>query len=278
MNKPILSIITVNFNNSTGLLKTLQSIKSQSFSSYEHIIIDANSTDGSKEIIIQYQKENSLLNFWSSEPDKGIYDGMNKGIEHANGEYLYFLNSGDCLVDDILTQVPFDGTQYLYGDDRLLKTNKKERIRVYPDIPDFIYLSNDSLCHQSCFIHRSLFEERRYNVRYKIAADWIHSFQCIIIEQCSYRHLPFIISECAGGGVSSNAQELYQERIKWFKENFPPVLSKGLIDCSVLEASSFRSILPILGSTHKFKMRMKYLILFLYRIHTLFSSKCKQRK
>ena len=94
MNGPILSIITVNFNNNLGLLKTLESVSSQSFSSYEHIIIDAGSTDGSRETIIQYEKENPHLSFWSSEPDKGIYDGMNKGIDHAKGQYLYFLNSG----------------------------------------------------------------------------------------------------------------------------------------------------------------------------------------
>ena len=97
MNGPILSIITVNFNNNLGLLKTLESVSSQSFSSYEHIIIDAGSTDGSRETIIQYEKENPHLSFWSSESDKGIYDGMNKGIDHAKGQYLYFLNSGDCL-------------------------------------------------------------------------------------------------------------------------------------------------------------------------------------
>lgn len=276
MNKPVLSIITVNFNNNKGLIRTLESIKQQSFLSYEHIIIDAGSTDGSKETIVAYAQSTTHLSFWSSEPDKGIYDGMNKGIDQANGEYLYFLNSGDCLINDILSQIPFDGTQYLYGDDQLRRKNKQNRIRVYPDIPDFLFLSNDSLCHQSCFIHRSLFEGRRYNIQYRIAADWIHSFQCIIIEKCSYRHLPVIISECDAGGVSSNAQKLYQERIKWFKESFPPVLSKGLIECSTLEASSFKEILPLLGHTNKFKKRMKKLILFLYKIHILFS--CKHRQ
>ncbi|MDE6821794.1 glycosyltransferase family 2 protein [Bacteroides acidifaciens] len=273
MNKPILSIITVNFNNNEGLIRTLKSVKTQSFSSYEHIIIDAGSTDKSKETIVAYEQSTSHLSYWTSQPDKGIYDGMNKGIEHANGEYLYFLNSGDCLIEDILTQIKFDGTKYLYGDDCLHRANKKDRIRTYPDIPDFVFLSNDSLCHQACFIHHSLFKTKKYNIDYKIAADWIHCFQCIIIEKCSYRHIPIIIAKCDNGGISSNGQKLYQERIRWFKEYFPPVISKGLIDCSALEASSFRNILPILGNTHKFKTRMRSLISFLYRIHTLFSLK-----
>ena len=124
MNGPILSIITVNFNNSHGLLKTLESVNSQSFSSYEHIIIDAGSTDGSIEIIVQYKKANPHLSYWSSEPDKGIYDGMNKGIEHAKGQYLYFLNSGDCLSQDVLSKIHFDGTEYLYGDTILFYKRK----------------------------------------------------------------------------------------------------------------------------------------------------------
>ena len=141
MNGPILSIITVNFNNNLGLLKTLESVSSQSFSSYEHIIIDAGSTDGSRETIIQYEKENPHLSFWSSEPDKGIYDGMNKGIDHAKGQYLYFLNSGDCLSQDILAKIPFDGTEYLYGD-TILFYKRKTKKRVYPDTLDLIYLSD----------------------------------------------------------------------------------------------------------------------------------------
>lgn len=124
MTQPTLSIITVNFNNNKGLIATLNSIKNQSFTSYEHIIIDACSTDGSKETIIKYSKETSHLAYWVSEKDNGIYDGMNKGIEHASGEYLYFLNSGDCLIKDVLRHIPFDGTQYIYGNIKLYQQTK----------------------------------------------------------------------------------------------------------------------------------------------------------
>ena len=82
-----LSIITINLNNKGGLMKTLDSVNSQSYTDYEHIIIDANSTDGSKELILEYEKKNPHLTYWISEPDKGIYDGMNKGITRAKGEY-----------------------------------------------------------------------------------------------------------------------------------------------------------------------------------------------
>lgn len=94
MEIPKLSIITINFNNNCGLKSTLESIKLQSFTDYEHIIIDAGSSDGSKTTIEKYEKESSHLTYWISESDKGIYDGMNKGIKQAKGEYIYFLNQG----------------------------------------------------------------------------------------------------------------------------------------------------------------------------------------
>ena len=81
MKNPKLSIITVNFNNNEGLIKTLSSIQRQNYSDYEHIIIDAGSTDNSLATILEYQKKASHLTFWVSEPDKGIYDGC---IKHAN--------------------------------------------------------------------------------------------------------------------------------------------------------------------------------------------------
>lgn len=94
--------------------------------SYEHIIIDANSTDGSKDTILKYEEKTTHLTYWCSEPDKGIYDGMNKGIERASGEYIYFLNSGDCLTENILQKIPLDGTGYIYGDIKFIGGKKIE--------------------------------------------------------------------------------------------------------------------------------------------------------
>lgn len=102
-NTPQLSIITINRNDAQGLEKTLESIwKKQSFKDFEHIIIDGASTDNSINIIKKYA---SHLSYWVSEPDKGIYNAMNKGIIKAKGNYLLFLNSGDWLENDILARV-----------------------------------------------------------------------------------------------------------------------------------------------------------------------------
>ena len=94
---PLISIITVNLNNLEGLKRTMTSVFEQTWQEYEYIIIDGGSTDGSKEYIESFSDKISV---WVSEPDAGIYNGMNKGIKVANGEYLLFLNSGDHLFDN----------------------------------------------------------------------------------------------------------------------------------------------------------------------------------
>lgn len=272
MSRPILSIITVNLNNSQGLRDTIQNIKQQTFSSYEHIIIDGGSTDASIEIIAEYESKSSYLTYWVSEPDKGIYDGMNKGIEHAQGEYLCFLNSGDCFANDILNQINFDGTQYIYGNVRMI-TQGGYQDNSYPDTPDLIYLSNHSLAHQTCFIHRSLFENHKYDTDYKIISDWAHALQCIIFDRCSYKYIPLTIAICDGNGISSNYQEINTERIKWFQEKLPAPLSQAFLECMAFDNSTFRPIIPMISKTRRFKIRVRKLITFLYVIHSLLSRK-----
>lgn len=265
---PILSIITVNYNNKTGLIKTLESIKKQTFSSYEHIIIDADSKDGSKDTILKYEKKAPHLTYWCSEPDKGIYDGMNKGIDKANGKYLYFLNSGDCLIEDTLQKIPFDGTGYIFGNIRFTggKKNKEEKA---PDKIDLVFFLTKSLPHQACFIHKSLFDSRKYDTNYKIIGDWIHSVQCIILHGCSYKHIPFIIAEYDQNGISSSYQRSQDERFKWLKANISPPFYEAFKELSELQQSAFRDVIPILNKTRKFQKRARKIVMFLYKINAI---------
>ena len=85
-----LSIITINLNNAAGLRKTIQSVVNQTYIDFEYIIIDGFSSDGSIEVIKEYADR---INYWVSEPDRGIYNAMNKGILKTSGEYIHFLNS-----------------------------------------------------------------------------------------------------------------------------------------------------------------------------------------
>ena len=89
-----LTIITINFNHKEGLKRTIDSIVNQTFIGYEWIVVDGGSTDGSKELIEQYKDH---FAWWCSEPDKGVYNAMNKGISHATGEALprLYISSGE---------------------------------------------------------------------------------------------------------------------------------------------------------------------------------------
>ncbi|MCC6690867.1 MAG: glycosyltransferase, partial [Bacteroidia bacterium] len=116
MTMPKLSVISINLNNRLGLEKTIKSVIDQSFQDFEYIVIDGASTDGSIDVI----KANAdKFSYWVSEKDKGIYHAQNKGIAHANGEYLLFLNSGDYLYSSNVLQTFFSknySEDILYGD------------------------------------------------------------------------------------------------------------------------------------------------------------------
>lgn len=277
-----LSIITVNLNNNNGLIKTLESIKKQSFDSYEHIIIDGGSIDGSLSTIQEYSKQSTKLSYWISEKDEGIYHAMNKGIDVAKGEYLIFLNSGDKFHDNILHMIPFDGTKYIYGDVNIIfsKNHSIETKSPFPIDPVFLLLE-DTICHQVCFIHHTLFNNQRYSTKYTLASDWIHIVKNIILENCTYQHIPICITDYDGNGISATSGSLgVNERNKWIKNNFPNDLYNSLIELAQarkklkkIQKSGLEDIILLISSTRKFKKRIRNIIILLYNINRLFSKK-----
>lgn len=269
MKEVTLSIITVNFNNNFGLQKTIRSIQSQSYSDYEHIIIDANSTDGSKETIIKYSQETSHLKYWVSEPDKGIYDGMNKGLKHAKGKYIYFLNSGDFLFDtNVLASISFDDTEYICGNMRIIYSDTEYEDIVPPEKIDGLFLLKSFLPHPASFIHHSLFMNQEYRRDYKIISDWIHMVDNLVLKGCSYKHVNILISKFDSTGLSStNGSIGLYERNKWIKENIPPRIYASLMELDDLKSSILESIIPIVNKKkHRTQKRIKKIVLLLARI------------
>lgn len=166
-----LSIITVNLNNRDGLQKTIDSILSQTWTDYEWIVIDGGSTDGSRELVEKYREH---FAYWCSEPDKGVYNAMNKGIAMANGEYLNFMNSGDVFYAKDTLQHFFskDGKgDILYGD-WIDKYHHDELLREIPEDKLDETLWHQNICHQAMFIKRDLLKEKGYDESMKILADW----------------------------------------------------------------------------------------------------------
>ena len=187
----ILSIITINRNNAAGLEKTMRSVASQIGGDFEYVVIDGASTDGSVEVIRSFESFFGERLKWISEPDKGIYNAMNKGIGMATGDYLQFLNSGDSLVSDDITKRMTEALKskgypsILYGN--MLKDipgGKAMRDRCFAgrDI-SFLGFYTGSLNHSSTYIRRSLFNRYgMYDEDFKIVSDWKWFLQAIILE------------------------------------------------------------------------------------------------
>lgn len=212
------SIITVNYNNNKGLKKTIVSVLAQTCLDYEYIIIDGGSCDGSKETIEQHADK---IDYWVSEPDKGIYNAMNKGIKVAKGDYLIFMNSGDCFYDSNVLQNVYREMKEpcdIVAGGHISKGKKK----ASPQQVTATYMFYGTLCHQAVFIKRSMFAEEQYDEQYKLVADWVHLFNMLILNDAIYQHIDFVISKIERDGVSMvNWKQLEDERKKYLKATLP---------------------------------------------------------
>jgi len=219
-----LSIITINLNNCEGLKKTLYSVISQTYKDFEWIVIDGGSTDGSRELIEEYS---SYMSYWVSEPDKGIYNAMNKGVSHAKGDYCQFLNSGDWLyASDTLEKVFSDNhdEDVLYGDYvQYFDDSNLKRIVSVKDVT-FFTLNNYSLCHNVCFIKRQDMLDLPYDENLKIMADWKFFLQSVLSGK-SFRHVDVNVLYFNMQGVSNTNFKLFQEeRTRVLEQLCPPFL------------------------------------------------------
>lgn len=222
MNNPLISIVTINFNNASGLRKTLESVQKQKFSDYEHIIVDGNSTDESVNVIKEFLNDENYakhVTWWCSEKDKGIYNAMNKGIVHTNGMWIYILNSGDILVQDVFNQVQKflinNELKIIYGAVDCIVNDKF----VNTACLSADYLDQGMIPHQGTFIPKKLHDEIGfYDESFKILAD-----RDLMLKMknsgIEFSHIPVIIALYDGEGVSSsNSKILNQENNRIIKK------------------------------------------------------------
>lgn len=215
-----ISIITVNLNNAAGLKATLESVAKQTCREFEHIVIDGGSNDGSVDFIKEYVNQCVMYDvLWVSEKDKGIYDGMNKGVKKASGEYVYFLNSGDTLAtaDTIREMIDaIDGSDFVIG-----RVNKTYQGRVLGQT-DLLCEEDMSLYqmflhginHQAALIKRPMLVTTPYDENVRLSADWKFFVQKIVLESAPVKFVDKLFANYDMTGVSSNSDALRRERMQ----------------------------------------------------------------
>ncbi len=205
-----LSIITVCLNNLIGLKRTADSILCQTNQSFEWLVIDGGSTDGTKEFLTSLTHQ---PNYWCSEPDNGIYNAMNKAISIATGDYLLFLNSGDSLVDiNVLEQVYplLKGGDIIYGDAFFCESGKQRLVHYPEKFTLYDFWNTYTPCHQATFIKASLLKENGYDEHYKIVADYKKWIQWKLAGY-TFHHINVTICYYMLDGISTLNQELHSK-------------------------------------------------------------------
>ena len=228
-----LSIVTINRNNAAGLEKTMQSVANQTYKEFEYIIVDGASTDDSIAVIQKHESEFAHLN-WVSEPDKGIYNAMNKGLRMASGDYIQILNSADCLAAPEVTERMIAALEKA-GNPSIFYGNM---VKAFPDgkrIVDRSFAGQEitmlgmftgTLNHDPVYICRDLFEKYGYyEESLRIVSDWKWYLQAIILgeEQPQYIDLDVTLFDMTG--ISETNKELDKaERKQVLEEMFPKTI------------------------------------------------------
>lgn len=211
-----LSIITINRNNAEGLEKTLQSVSAQTFREFEYVVVDGASTDSSVEVIKKYESSFAHMK-WVSEPDKGIYDAMNKGLRMASGDYIQILNSADCLASGDVTEKMLSALEEA-GNPSILYGNM---VKCFPDgrkLVDKCFAGQEitmlgmytgTLNHDPAYIRRNLFEQYGYyDESLKIVSDWKWYVQAIILGGEKPKYVDLNVTLFDMTGISETNKEL----------------------------------------------------------------------
>lgn len=240
--KPLVSVITITYNAERFLKNTMESVLNQSNKDFEYLIIDGKSKDGTTNIIQQYpnQKYDSFEAamqrgeeshgkvVWISEPDKGLYDAMNKGLHLAKGGFVWFINSGDKIYDVTTMQQIADTyaqntpCDVIYGQSIIINEDesiKGERHKIAPKVLTMRSLLNGLVvCHQSILVRKEIAPD--YDLQYRIAADY--DWTCKVLAKSQKNcYIDQYISKFMVAGISSQQRKkAWKERYRIMKTHF----------------------------------------------------------
>lgn len=215
---PRVSIITVVFNGIDLIEKTIQNVLSQTYQNINYVIIDGGSTDGTVDVIKKYSDK---IGFWSSGPDSGIYDAMNKGIDAATGEYIWFINVGDEIYETTTLSKIISGTSIIadvyYGHTQLIyPKGLVKKIAIPPNKLTWKSLAGGRgsivLCHQSVIFKKALV--CHYDLTYQFTSD--HDWMIQALKKCKIIvNTQLVLSKYAlGGFTGKNNLQCWKDRFK----------------------------------------------------------------
>ncbi|HEY5748462.1 MAG TPA: glycosyltransferase family 2 protein [Chryseolinea sp.] len=222
-NQPLFSIITPTFNCAQKLDSTIQSIFSQDESLWDYWVIDGGSTDGTVNHLLQ--NESKLQ--WLSEPDKGIYDAMNKGVQRARGKFVYVLGAGDRLRPNILSTIAQELTKnrdishprplLLYGDVIWGETGRR-----YDGHFSKLKLADTNICQQAIFYDSRIFTKLgNFDTQYSLCADYHFNFRCFADPSIRRRYIDIVVANYESPGASKAIdQRFYADRPELIRRHF----------------------------------------------------------
>lgn len=225
-NSPKFTIITITFNAARWLERTAVSILSQSYPNIEYLIIDGGSKDGTVDIIKQYAPG---IAYWVSEPDKGLYDAMNKGLKQATGDYVWFINAGDTLqsaatVQRIAMKIGKRSSlpDVIYGETSIVDAEGKplgmRRLKAPKQLSWKSFRMGMLVCHQSFIAKRTIAPE--YDLHYRLSADYDWCIRCLKQAKSIY-NTKMILSNYLEEGLSTqqrkaSLKERYEVMCKYY--------------------------------------------------------------
>jgi glycosyltransferase involved in cell wall biosynthesis len=174
--RPLITIVTVVLNDAEGLKKTIRSVLEQTYGHIEFIIIDGASSDSTLDVI---KRNEDKIDLWISEPDNGIFDAMNKGIDRASGQWINFMNAGDSFYQKDTVETVFNkdcgGADFIYGHTYFLGGDFRGVVKAWSF--DILWKTM-VFTHQSLFTRSAVLQKRKFNTQFKICADYDIIFNC----------------------------------------------------------------------------------------------------
>lgn len=223
MATPVISIITVCYNAEREIVATLESVKQQTFTEYEYIIIDGASKDSTLSVISKSGVEPTHL---VSERDKGIYDAMNKALALAHGEYLMFLNAGDSLYSETtlqqIAEVAKQKPDVIYGDTAIVDADRNylrpRKLRPPKTLTRNSFKNGMLVCHQAFLPKREL--AMPYDMQYRFSADFDWCVKILSASKKCTQIDGYIVNYLQEGATTRNHLKSLRERFRIMAKHY----------------------------------------------------------